>query len=314
MLVVAGATGLAAGRELSWPPVTLGAAGASVIAGLVLLAVLLLGIRGSAVQDRYTPVVDHDLVAIALGAAGSAAGVLLATGAGPFAAGRLRDAHLTLNLLGLVGIVVAGTLPSFMATTAKVRVSARASGRRQRVHACALAAATVTAASGALAGSRLLVTLGLLTYAGALIGVALLLPPLGVKQLRWAGPRLLQLLTGLAWLTGALVVAGGRGALTSDVVLVIVVGGFGQVVAGALAYLGPVLRGGGHERLAGGFRLTRSWPGLVLGNVAAVAAALGAGPVLRVAVAVWAADLAARGLLLAQPRARTTSPPMTSTA
>jgi hypothetical protein len=83
-------------------------------------------------------------------------------------------------------------------------------------------------------------------------------------------------------------------------VLVLVVGGFGQVVAGALAYLGPVLRGGGHERLAEGFRRTRSWPGLVAGNVAAVAAALGAGPVLRIAVVAWAADLGVRGVLLVQ--------------
>jgi nitrite reductase (NO-forming) len=300
LLVAGGAAALAAGRELAWPTVALAAAGVSVIAGLALLAVLLLGIRATAVHDRYAPVIDHHLTAIAMGVAGSAAGVVLATGSGPFAPDRLRAAHLTLNLLGLVGIVVAGSLPSFTATTAKVRVSVRASARRQRVQAAVLAAGTAVGAFGSLTGTSLLVTVGLLTYAGGLVGVARLLPGIGMKQVRWAGPRLLQVLAGLAWLTGAVAVAGALDGLTGDLVLVLVVGGFGQVVAGALAYLGPVLRGGGHERLAEGFRRTRSWPGLVAGNVAAVAAALGAGPVLRIAVVAWAADLGVRGVLLVQ--------------
>jgi nitrite reductase (NO-forming) len=298
VLVAGGAAGLAAGRELSWPTATLAASGASVVAGLALLGVLLVGIRGTAVQDRYAPVIDHHLAAITLGVAGSAAGVLLATGVASIPSDRLRAAHLTLNLLGLVGIVVAGSLPSFTATTAKVRVSARASARRQRVQATVLVAATITAAAGALTGSSPLVTVGLAGYAGGLLGVALLLPGLRMKQLRWAGPRLLQVLGGLAWLAGVVAVAGVLDGLTRTVVLVLVVGGFGQIVAGALAYLGPVLRGGGHERLADGFRVTRSWVGLVAGNVAAVAAAVAAGPVLTVAVVVWAVDLGVRGVRL----------------
>jgi nitrite reductase (NO-forming) len=44
---------------------------------------------------------------------------------------RVRAAHLTLNLLGLVGLVIAGTLPFFTATQARVKMSARATGRAQ---------------------------------------------------------------------------------------------------------------------------------------------------------------------------------------
>ena len=76
------------------------------------------------------------------------------------------------------------------------------------------------------------------------------------------------------------------------------IGGFAQILVASLAYLGPVLRGGGHERLAQGFRTTRSWVSLVAGNAAGVAALVGAEPVLLAALAVWAADLVARSIAL----------------
>jgi hypothetical protein len=58
---------------------------------------------------------------------------------------------------------------------------------------------------------------------------------------------------------------GGQG----PVLRALAVGGLAQILVASLAYLGPVLRGGGHERLTQGFALTRSWPGLALANVAA---------------------------------------------
>ena len=42
----------------------------------------------------------------------------------------MRDAHVVLNLLGLVGIVVGGTLPFFTATVGRSRMAARATARR----------------------------------------------------------------------------------------------------------------------------------------------------------------------------------------
>lgn len=306
-LIVVGVAGLASARELAWPTPFLAAAGLAVVGGLLLLGALLWQLRAAAIQDRFAPVVDHDLSALAFGVAGSVAGVLLATGLGPVDAGRLRAAHLTVNLLGLVGVVVAGTLPWFVATSAKVRVSPRATATRQRGNLLLLVVATTTAVAGELFDNRVMSSVGLAGYAVGLVGVVALLPRLRAKQLRWAGPRLIQILAGTTWLTATVAVAVAHGTLTSRAVLVLVVGGYGQIVAGALAYLGPVLRGGGHERLSAGFRLTRSWLGLAAGNVAALAAALALPALLRAAVVVWVVDAGVRGLLLVHDRVRSTS-------
>jgi hypothetical protein len=86
---------------------------------------------------------------------------------------------------------------------------------------------------------------------------------------------------------------------TDTVLAVLVVGGYAQILASAVAYLGPVLRGGGHERLAAGFRITRSWFALVAANVAAVALVLGAPALAGLAIGAWVIDLATRLVWLA---------------
>ncbi len=306
-LIACGAIGLASARELGWPTPVMAAAGLAVVSGLVVLGSLLWGLRAGAVQDRFAPVVDHYLVAVGFGVAGSVAGIFLAAGIGPVSAARLRTAHLTVNLLGLVGVVVAGSLPWFVATTAKVRVSKRVTARRQRTSLALLAVSTTTAAVGGLTDSRVLTGLGFAGYAVAMVGVVAMVSRLGTKQLRWAGPRLIQLLAGTTWLAGAVAVAAAQGALSSRAVLVLIVGGYGQILAGAVAYLGPVLRGGGHERLAAGFRVTRSWLGLAAANVAALAAAASMPALLGAAVVVWATDVCARCLLLVHGTVRSTS-------
>lgn len=307
-LVAVGAGGLALARAVDAPVPVVAVTGLAVMAGLVVLAVLLWRIQRTAVQARFAPVVDHYLAALAFGVVGSGLGVLLASGAGPVGPDRLRAAHLTVNLLGLVGVIVAGTVPWFVATTAKVRVSRQASAVRQRVQLVVLATATTTAAIGALTANRAATTIGLACYAVGLVGVVALLPRLGMKQFGWAGPRLFQVLAGLVWLVATVAVAAAHGLLSSRAVLVMVVGGYGQIVAGALAYLGPVLRGGGHERLADGFRVTRSWLGAAAGTVAALAAALAAPALLALAVAVWVTDVGLRSVVLVQGRMSTTSP------
>ncbi|HRD99682.1 MAG TPA: hypothetical protein PLV68_00185, partial [Ilumatobacteraceae bacterium] len=60
----------------------------------------------------------------------------------------------------------------------------------------------------------------------------------------------------------------------------LVIGGFAQILVASLAYLGPVLRGGGHRRLSAGFAITRSWTSLAAGNAAALAALTGSGRAL----------------------------------
>jgi hypothetical protein len=79
------------------------------------------------------------------------------------------------------------------------------------------------------------------------------------------------------------------------------VGGYAQILAASLAYLGPVLRAGGHERLTAGFAVTASWWGLVAGNATAVAIVTGHTPVAAVLMATWVLDTAWRGRRLLTP-------------
>jgi hypothetical protein len=133
------------------------------------------------------------------------------------------------------------------------------------------------------------------------------------RQLRWAGPRLVALWTGGLWWAAAVAitasdVARGRGVVFGDQwLLVLVVGGYAQILWGSLAYLLPTLRGGGHEQLARGFAATRSWTSLAAANLAAVAFALDVAGVAAAAIAVWVLETgvrAARVGLDARPGAR----------
>jgi len=137
------------------------------------------------------------------------------------------------------------------------------------------------------------------------VGLTALLPAIHVKQIRWAGPRLLQLGAGVGWWVGATLALAWQTAhhhalFTQPVLGVLVIGGYAQILAAALAYLGPVLRGGGHERLSAGFHTTRSWFGLLAANVAAVAIAVGAHEVAVGAIGAWLLDTAARAAMLAR--------------
>jgi MFS family permease len=123
LLLAAGAAGVAVARERSsGVGVLLG--GAAVLVALAVLAWALVGTVRPAVQRRFDAALGWYLSALGLGAVGISLGIALGTGAvsGPLA-GRLRQAHALCNLIGLVGLVVAGTLPFFLATQAKMRMS-----------------------------------------------------------------------------------------------------------------------------------------------------------------------------------------------
>ncbi len=306
-LVASGAVLLAAGRELEAPRGVTAAGGVLVVAGLALLAALLVREVRGGVQRRFDSALRWYLAALTAGAAGAGLGMVRLLGAGDGLADRLRSAHLALNLLGLIGLSIAGTLPFFTATEARVKMSPRAGTRRQGALLCALAGAVALAAAGLLTGNGAITATGLMAYALGLVGMLTVLPPIRRKQLQWAGPRLAQLGAGIGWWGAAVCGAALRASrgdppFSSTVVAVLVIGGFAQVLAAAVAYLGPVLRAGGHERLSEGFALTRSPAGLVAANVAAGAATFGARDVAAVAVAFWLADAVVRGVLLARPR------------
>jgi hypothetical protein len=302
-LLVAGVALLATARELQWPSGLVAAGGALVIAALVVLGVSLQRTVSGGVQRRFDVALRSYLAALTAGLGGCALGIAMATGLDAPMYGRVRAAHLALNLLGLVGLVIAGTLPFFTATQARVKMSPRVSGRAQSLVLAWLAGALGATTVGFLAARPVVAAVGLSAYAVGVLGLVALLPTIRAKQLRWAGPRLVQLGAGVAWWGGATVMAAwqarhGTAVFTPTVVGVLVVGGYAQILAAAVAYLGPVLRAGGHQQLAAGFRTTRSWLALGAANVAAIALVLGATKVAGAAILVWVIDTAARAALL----------------
>ena len=116
--------------------------------------------------------------------------------------------------------------------------------------------------------------------------------------------KLVRLLSSMA-LAAVAVVASAVEVARDDPVLggrwllVLVVAGYAQIVWGSLAYLLPMLRGGGHERLGEGFAATRSWVGLAAANSAGLALALALRPVVGAAIAVWVLDSAWRAARVA---------------
>lgn len=305
-ILAAGTITLCAGREAD-TALFVDIGGAAVVAALVGLIPILLAIRRGAVTDRYAPAIDGYVAAMAFGSVGIALAIVMATGRMSDDWVRLRDVHVILNLFGLVGLVVAATVPFFSATQARRKMSPRATPRAVRGVLVLLVVATALAAFGRWFDGTPLTSVGLVAYAVGLVAVAAMLPVYGRRQFAWAGPRLVQLVVGLAWWCVTTIVLAFLDTSTGDerpVLLALVVGGFGQILASSLAYLAPVLRGGGHELLTAGFAATRSWLGLVAGNAAALAALFGQYELLAVALGVWALDATIRGVGLLASRSR----------
>ncbi|MCZ7531503.1 MAG: hypothetical protein M5U31_14910 [Acidimicrobiia bacterium] len=300
VLLSAGAAGVAAGRELAWPDALTGVAATAVVAALALLGVILVRIVASGRNRRFDAPVGSYVIALVAGIVGCVMGAALA--AGPRSTG-FRAAHETVNLLGLIGIVIAATLPFFVATEARTKMSPRADQRAQRLLGALLGVAVFVAGAGLAADARVVAALGLGAYALGLVAIVGLLPHLRRKQFRWAGPRLVGLLAGVGWWMGAVVVGAvhalrGHETFSDAVLLALVVGGYVQILLSSLAYLGPVLRGGGHLALSSGFRLTRSWITLVAVNTAAVLLVAGFRTAGTVALCVAATDTAVRAVML----------------
>ena len=297
-LVVVGAAGLAAGRELDLPTAVPATAGVLLVAALVLLAILLAveGARGRV--RRFHATLRYYLVGIAFGIVGGSLGATMLS-----AGSAVRDAHAALNLLGFVGIVIAGTLPTFVATQGRMKMSRRATPRRLDAVLAGLTASVAAAAIASALDHPAVVACAMATYAASILYLLTLLPRPASKQLSWAGPRLVQLALGVGWWIGvvlAAAVTAGKGdqLLGTRLAVTLVLGGYAQILLGSVAYLVPVLLGGGHERLAAGFAATRSWPAVVLLNAAVVAWLVGANDVVVIAVLATAADVGLRAARL----------------
>ena len=292
------------GREADANPL-IAVGGTAVVAAVAAMIPILVVIRRNSVTDRFAPAIDAYVVAMVCGVVGTTLAIVLATGRDVADGAQLRVVHLTLNLFGLVGLVVAATLPYFAATQARRKMSPRATPVSMRVTAASLSVGAFAAGLGQWRSERIVSAMGLLTYAVGLSVLATMLPIYGRRQLAWAGPRLIQLAAGVAWwiaTTVGLAVVVGTGGDDRPVLRSLVIGGFGQILASSLAYLGPVLRGGGHQQLAAGFAITRSWLSLIAGNLAALGALLTQPSMLAVGLLVWFADMIVRAVRLIDTR------------
>lgn len=303
--LAAGATALVVGHETgrTWMFV---AGAATVVIAMLGLASMLIGIRRRAVTPRFAPAIDAYVAGAVAGATGMSIGLLLGTGRAGQRAVELRDVHLVLNVFGLIGLVIAGTLPFLAATQVRSKMSPRATPTAMRVTFAVLASATTVAATGHLMERPGVAAAGLIAYVLGLLAIATMLPIYARSRRRWAGPRIVQLAMGVGWwaaMTVELAIATIRDTDDRVIMQTLVIGGFAQILVASLAYLGPVLRGGGHRRLTAGFAITRSWVSLAAGNTAAIAALVAHGPTLAAALAIWLTDIAIRaGRLLATTR------------
>ena len=305
--VAAGAAGLAIGRAVEVAHWVLASAGTVYLVGLVLLGSLLVATIRRGVEGRFDIAVVAYVAALAAGVAGVALGVAMVSDTVSLAR---RNAHVTANLLGLVGLVVAGTMPFFAATVGRSKMSPLARPQRLGAVTCWMVIALAVTLAGLGAGEHGLAAIALSGYALGIAAVLGLLPRPTRRQWEWAGPRLVALWTGGSW--WAIGVVATAYDLASDERLVfagrwavvVVLGGYAQILWGSLSYLMPMLRGGGPARLSEGFATTRSWLGLVAANAAALAVAIGLPPpVVAVAVGVWALDAAARAARVGTARA-----------
>jgi nitrite reductase (NO-forming) len=245
LVVTAGVVG---GR---WPVVLLGALGV-VAAVLWHVATLLAHLRGR-FSSRFAATVHYYVAAGTLLPVGAALGVWMAVGIAEPLDTRVRLAHVTVNILGWVGLTVLGTLVTLWPTMLRTRIDER-SERLSRAALPTFVAAIATVAAGAAADATLLSALGLAAY---LAGVLVLARPWFAVTLRkppssfptWSVAAGLTWFVGcLSWLLVGVLRASGWvevGGLVQAVAPYLAAGFVAQVLLGALSYLVPVVLGGG---------------------------------------------------------------------
>ena len=106
---------------------------------------------------------------------------------------------MVVDLYGLVGIVIAATVPYFVATQLHTKTSRHLTAERIRVLLGVLAAATTTAAVGAATTNSAATRTGFSVYAAAVIALLVFIPTVGRRQRDFAGPRAAGLAAGIAW-------------------------------------------------------------------------------------------------------------------
>ena len=244
--------GMMRGEVPLWNVVVVGAA----FCGIAVLwhAVDLIARMRRALPSRFGDTVRYYVVAALFLPLGIAVGVVLAPDAGSDeASAQMVLAHVSLNLLGWVGLTVLGTIVTLWPTILHTQV-ADGSERAARRALPILTGSVVVVAVGALTGLRAVAVVGVVGY---LVGVVLIGIP-RVKECRKAPPSTYaawSVLAALLWFTGSLIAFGIILALANDwesaadaldhLAGPLLIGFAAQILLGALSFLIPVVLGGG---------------------------------------------------------------------
>ncbi|MEX1209084.1 MAG: hypothetical protein WEE36_10875 [Acidimicrobiia bacterium] len=278
--------------------------GGATVAGVALLGALIYGAIRRSLLRRFDLSSRFYLTAFAAGAVGITLGTMMGAGVVAGSWPTVRLVHVHLNVVGLVGLTILGTIPTLLPTTAYNRA---VSGREARV--AWWVALLGTAAIGFGLWIPELVGAGTIaiSVAGLLIlgGILFRLGKRGLHKLAF-----LQITVGTLWLIGWGLVNGIRVADSGTMTMfsgwtgAVVVAGIGQVLVGSLAYLVPVLRGSpfvaNREIME-----RRAWLPLVTLNAAGFLVGAGALAWAAVPFLAWLADFAVRLVRVIAGRAPT---------
>lgn len=267
------------------------------VSGLGLLAFSLWSAVRSSLLRRFDLSARFYLLAVLAGVVGVVLGAVMGAGSAGARFADIRLVHSHLNLIGLVGLTIVGTLPTILPTFAH---HTAVSGREAKI-AWWLAVGAVGAVGSGLLWGETAVGFGTIAV-GVSLGLILagILGRLG-RRGREGGLPYLQVVVGSIWLgvwallDGVTLVTGSPPLSFSKWTAAVVMAGVGQILAGSLAYLLPVLAGP-PPRLGRNVARTHahSWLPLLLANSGALAFILDMPTVGIVAIGAWVVDFASR--------------------
>ena len=301
VLVVGTAVVLVGVPTSLWPVTAVGAT-------LVATAVTWHGIQlyrrlRTALPMRFRVTIHYYLAAVAWLGVGATVGPVMATEPGDAWMGRLLLAHTMALGLGWIGLTVTGTLVTLWPTMLRTRMDDRAEALARQALPGFVGALVIVDAAAVL-GLRWVVVAGLVGYGAALLwwGRALSLPARRRPPHQFST---ISLAAGMVWYLVALPVVALAVVRMPDwahlehgyaAAVAAVVGGFVQVLIGAMAYLVPAAVGGGPSAVrTAHLRLDRiALPRIVALNAGLVGLVLApSGPVRMASFALTVAAVAA---------------------
>ena len=292
-LLACGAAAVLAGVTATVEPLVWAGA-AAIVLSLGALSVSIVGAVRKSLLRRFDLSARFYLAAFACGAVGMTLGAVLGTGSAGSGFDRLRLVHSHLNLVGLVGFTIIGTIPTFMPTVAHHRA---VSGREALVAWWLCVTGGLAMASGLVAPAWSVGAGTVLTGAAAatmVVGITVRLWSRGRHELQF-----LQVGMGVMWLVvwalvdGVTLIGGGSAVPFGRWTAAAVLAGVGQVLAGSLAYLLPVLLG---PPLTDNLRrmTAHPWLPLAAANLGGMLVVGGWRLPAIVTLAVWIGDFARR--------------------